>query len=91
MPKLWKFIFCYFLGNISQKKHIKPQSVEQKDEPIPEKLSFNVKTTIQTPIDEPRENHEELSAVERLRKKNKGGDGNEKKFDQINKDSVLKN
>lgn len=72
-------------------EHIKPQSVEQKDEPIPEKLSFNVKTTIQTPIDEPCENHEELSAVEKLRKKNKGGDGNEKKFDQINKDSVLKN
>lgn len=72
-------------------EHIKPQYAEQKDEPIPEKLSFNVKTTIQTPIDEPCENHEELSAVERLRKKNKGGDGNEKKFDQINKDSVLKN
>lgn len=89
-----------------ESRHKKPTSIgtsvkdENNTEPIdfsdeevvPARITLNVKPAIQTPDSTPKDEEQELSAVDRLRNKNKGGDGNgnSPKFSRIDKAAITK-
>ena len=69
------------------------ENIDTLDEEIaPARITLNVKPAKQTPDIAPKDEEQELSAVDKLRNKNKGGDGNGNKprFSQIDKTAITK-
>ena len=66
--------------------------MENAGETVPQKLTLNVKKESPAPKDAAEKEPMQLSALDRLKKDNKGGggDGNKQKFSRVDKDSIIK-
>lgn len=65
--------------------------MENAGETVPQKLTLNVKKESPAPKDAAEKEPMQLSALDRLKKDNKGGggDGNKQKFSRVDKDSII--